>query len=81
MCHMRFGSAFNTTGRFPPSVIRTPGARRGSRRLTNDAARGLCRADALGAPLAEPNHTRTTLGATALRQPAVLELSSQSMSS
>jgi hypothetical protein len=49
--------------------------------LTNDAARGLCRADALGALVAEPNHSLTTLGASALWQPAVLELSLQSMGS
>lgn len=49
--------------------------------LTNDAARarGLYRAEIVGALLAEPNKTRTTLGANALWQLAVLEMWLQSM--
>ncbi len=49
--------------------------------LTNDAARarGLYRAETVGALLAEPNKTRTTLGANALWQLAVLEMWLQSM--
>jgi asparagine synthase (glutamine-hydrolysing) len=49
--------------------------------LTNDAAkaRGLYRADTVKALLAKPNETRTTLGANALWQLAVLEMWLQSM--
>ena len=49
--------------------------------LTNDAARsrGLYRADTVNALLAAPNETRTTLGANALWQLAVLEMWLQSM--
>jgi asparagine synthase (glutamine-hydrolysing) len=49
--------------------------------LTNDAARarGLYRADTVQALLAAPNETRTTLGANALWQLAVLEMWLQSM--
>jgi asparagine synthase (glutamine-hydrolysing) len=49
--------------------------------LTNDAARrrGLYRADTVNALLAAPNQTRTTLGANALWQLAVLEMWLQSM--
>jgi asparagine synthase (glutamine-hydrolysing) len=49
--------------------------------LTNDAARarGLYRADTVEALLAAPNETRTTLGANALWQLAVLEMWLQSM--
>jgi asparagine synthase (glutamine-hydrolysing) len=49
--------------------------------LTNDAARtrGLYRADTVDALLAAPNETRTTLGANALWQLAVLEMWLQSM--
>jgi asparagine synthase (glutamine-hydrolysing) len=49
--------------------------------LTNDAARarGLYRAEAVHALLAEPNRTRTTLGSNALWQLAVLEMWLQSM--
>jgi asparagine synthase (glutamine-hydrolysing) len=49
--------------------------------LTNDAARarGLYRAETVGALLAEPNKTRTTLDANALWQLAVLEMWLQSM--
>ena len=51
--------------------------------LTNDAARarGLYRADIIEALLAAPNDTRTTLGANALWQLAVLEMWLQSMES
>jgi asparagine synthase (glutamine-hydrolysing) len=49
--------------------------------LTNDAARarGLYRKETVDALLAEPNQTRTTLGANALWQLAVLEMWLQSM--
>jgi asparagine synthase (glutamine-hydrolysing) len=49
--------------------------------LTNDAARarGLYRCEALDVLLAEPNRTRTTLGANTLWQLAVLEMWLQSM--
>lgn len=49
--------------------------------LTNDAARarGLYRAETVGALLAEPNKTRTTLDANALWQLALLEMWLQSM--
>jgi asparagine synthase (glutamine-hydrolysing) len=49
--------------------------------LTNDAARarGLYRTETVEALLAEPNQTRTTLGANALWQLAVLEMWLQSM--
>jgi asparagine synthase (glutamine-hydrolysing) len=49
--------------------------------LTNDAARarGLYRKDTIGALLAAPNETRTTLGANALWQLAVLEMWLQAM--
>jgi asparagine synthase (glutamine-hydrolysing) len=49
--------------------------------LTNDAARarGLYRAETVDALLAEPNKTRTTIGANALWQLAVLEMWLQSM--
>jgi asparagine synthase (glutamine-hydrolysing) len=49
--------------------------------LSNSAARnrGLYRADTVGALLAAPNETRTTLGANALWQLAVLEMWLQSM--
>jgi asparagine synthase (glutamine-hydrolysing) len=49
--------------------------------LSNDSARnrGLYRADTVGALLAAPNETRTTLGANALWQLAVLEMWLQSM--
>ena len=49
--------------------------------LTNDAARsrGLYRADTVDALLAAPNETRTTLGANALWQLAVLEMWLQGM--
>jgi asparagine synthase (glutamine-hydrolysing) len=51
--------------------------------LTNDAARarGLYRADTVDALLAHPNDTRTTLGANALWQLAILEMWLQSMQS
>jgi asparagine synthase (glutamine-hydrolysing) len=49
--------------------------------LTNDSARarGLYRAEQVNTLLAEPNRTRTTLGANALWQLAVLEMWLQSM--
>jgi asparagine synthase (glutamine-hydrolysing) len=49
--------------------------------LTNDAARarGLYRTETVTALLSEPNRTRTTLGANALWQLAVLEMWLQSM--
>jgi asparagine synthase (glutamine-hydrolysing) len=49
--------------------------------LTNDAARsrGLYRGETLDRLLAAPNDTRTTLGANALWQLAVLEMWLQSM--
>jgi asparagine synthase (glutamine-hydrolysing) len=49
--------------------------------LSSSAARnrGLYRADTVGALLAAPNETRTTLGANALWQLAVLEMWLQSM--
>jgi asparagine synthase (glutamine-hydrolysing) len=49
--------------------------------LTNNAARarGLYRTETVGALLAEPNETRTTLGSNALWQLAVLEMWLQSM--
>ena len=49
--------------------------------LTNDPARarGLFRAETVEALLAEPNDTRTTLGANALWQLALLEMWLQSM--
>ena len=49
--------------------------------LTNDAARarGLYRPETVEALLAAPNDTRTTLGANALWQLAVLEMWLQSM--
>ncbi len=51
--------------------------------LTNDAARarGLYRPETVDALLAAPNETRTTLGANALWQLAVLEMWLQSMKS
>jgi asparagine synthase (glutamine-hydrolysing) len=51
--------------------------------LTNDAARarGLYRSEAVDALLAAPNERRTTLGANALWQLAVLEMWLQGMQS
>jgi len=73
-----------TKGYFPvPGIRHLHGEVLGMVRdaLTNDAARsrGLYRTDTVDALLAAPNETRTTLGANALWQLAVLEMWLQSM--